>query len=202
MEERIDLRDTTQGLCYHGDPPQMVRYSGIPIIALTLVGCFYPPQQRPLPDSRTHLILHLPYYKAWDAVHAVIKENEYRIITENPDDGTIEAQAAGSFTLADADCGKLEAVGRKYNAEPDLDATALYDFQIKPRGNEMSTVEVQGTFTAPLHVPLHPTRGEQCSSRGTQEARLLAEIGQRARDDHSLTLKPSPMPLPARQTVQ
>jgi hypothetical protein len=180
----------------------MVRYAGIAIIAVTLTGCFYPPQQRPLPDPQTHLILHLPYYKAWDAVHEVIVRNDYRIITENPDEGTIEAQAPGSFTLADADCGKLRGVGRKYDAEPDPDATALYDFQIKPRGNEAAAIDVQGTFTAPLHVPLHPVSGEQCVSRGTQEARLLRAIAQQARNDLSSSVKPTPIPLPARETVQ
>ena len=75
----------------------MVRYAGIPIIAVTLAGCFYPPQQTRVPDSRTHLILYLPYYKVWDAVHQVIVKNDYRIITENPDEGTIEAQAAPQF---------------------------------------------------------------------------------------------------------
>ncbi len=180
----------------------MVHYAGILIIAVALAGCFYPPQQKPLPGSRTHLIVHLPYYKAWDVVHEVIVKNEYRIITENPDEGTIEAQATGGFTLADADCGKLKGVGRKYKAEPDADATALYDFQIKPRGNEAATVDVEGTFTAPLHVPLHPVSGEQCVSRGTQEARLLTQIAQQARDGHGSGAKPSPMPLPARETVQ
>ncbi|MBV8454926.1 MAG: hypothetical protein JOZ29_22045 [Deltaproteobacteria bacterium] len=179
----------------------MARVARIPIIAVTLAGCFYPPQQRLLPDSRTHLVLHSPYYKVWDAVHEVIVKNDYRIIIENPDQGTIEAQAVGSFTLADADCGKLAAVGRKYNAEPDPDATALYDFQIKPRGNEASTVDVQGTFTAPLHVPLRPVRGEQCASWGTQEARLLTEIAQQAHDEQSSNTGPAPAPLPARSTV-
>jgi hypothetical protein len=180
----------------------MVRHVRIPIMALTLVGCFYPPQRKPLPDSQTHLILHLPYYKTWNAVHDVIERNNYRIITENPDEGTIEAEAAGSFTLADADCGKLEAIGRKYNAEPDPDATALYDFQIKPRGNEASTVDVSGTFTAPLHVPLRPVRGEQCLSRGTQESRLLAEVAREAHNSDSLNVTPTPIPFPARRTVQ
>jgi hypothetical protein len=180
----------------------MGRYAEIWIIAMVLAGCFYPPRQRPLPDSQTQLILHLPYYKVWDAVHQVIVKNDYRIITENPDDGTIEAEAPGSFTLADADCGKLESIGTKYNAEPDPDATALYDFQVKPRGNEMSTVGIQGTFTAPLHVPLHPVRGEQCISRGTQERRLLTEIARQARNDHTLSVTPAPPPVPARQTIQ
>jgi hypothetical protein len=180
----------------------MVRYAGILIFGLTLPGCFYAPLQKPLPDSRTHLILHSPYYRVWDAAHEVILENEYRIVTDNPDEGTIEAQATGSFTLADADCGKLRGVARKYSAEPDPDATALYDFQIKPRGNESATVDVQATFTAPVHVPLHPVRGERCASRGTQEARLLRAIAQRTRDDQSTGAKPTAAPLPARETVR
>jgi len=180
----------------------MIRKLGIPMMALILVACFYPPRPRPRSNERTHLILDLPYYKTWDTVHVVIKRNDYRIITEDPDEGTVEAQAAGSFTLADADCGKLAAIGRKYDAEPDPDATALYDFQIKPRGNGMSTVEIQATFTAPLHVPLRPVRGERCSSRGTQEARLLAEIAQAARDQHRPPLTPTPNPVPARQTIE
>jgi hypothetical protein len=188
--------------CYYPGPHPMVRFARIPICAVMLAGCFYPPQQTPLPNSRTHLILHSPYYKTWDAVHEVIIANHYRIITENPDDGSIEAQAAGSFTLADADCGKLKGIGGKYNAEPDPDASAIYDFQIKPRGNEMSTVDVQGTFTAPLHVPMHPVRGEQCVSRGTQEARLLSELAQQVRDNHQLGIRPTPTPIPARETVR
>jgi len=180
----------------------MVRLVGIPIVAISLAACFYPPQQKPLPDSRTHLILHFPYYKVWDATHEVIAKNYYRIITENPDDGTIEAEAPGSFTLADADCGKLKSISRKYEAEPDPDSTALFDFQIKPSGNEAASVTVQGTFTAPLHVPLHPVRGEQCRSLGTQEARLLMAIAQQVRDRRTSNAEPTPVPLPARQTVQ
>ena len=180
----------------------MGRFGAIAIIAIITAGCFYPPQQRLPDESRTHLVLHSPYYKVWDVVHRVVVKNDYRIITENPDEGSIEAQAPGSFTLADADCGKLKAVGPKYSAEPDPDATALYDFRIRPRGNEMSSIDVQGTFTAPLHVPLHPIRGERCISRGTQEARLLSEISQQVRREDSLRVKPTPIPLPARETVQ
>jgi hypothetical protein len=171
------------------------------IVAATLAGCFYPPQQKPLSASRTQLLLHFPYYKAWDAVHEVILQNDYHIIVENPDQGIIEAEAAGSFTLADADCGKLSTVGRKFNAEPDPDATALYDFQIKPHGNEASTVGVEGTFTAPLHVPFHPVRGERCMSRGTQEERLLKAIARQATDRDASRATPPP-PVPARATVQ
>jgi hypothetical protein len=180
----------------------MVRYARIPIIAVALAGCFYPPQQKPVPDSQAQLILRSPYYKVWDAAHEVIAKNNYRIIIENPDQGTIEAEAVGAFTLSDADCGKLRGIAGKYNSEPDPDATALYDFQIKPRGNEASTVGIQGTFTAPVHVPLHPVRGEQCVSRGTQEARLLREIAQQVHNRSVSSNKPMPVPFPARETVQ
>jgi hypothetical protein len=180
----------------------MIRNVGIPMAAIMLVGCFYPPRLKPPSDARTQVILHLPYYKTWDAVHEVIKKNDYHIVTEDPDEGTIEAEAAGSFTLADADCGKLAAIGRKYDAEPDPNATALYDFQIKPRGNETSSVDIHGTFTAPLHVPLHPVRSEECLSRGTQEERLLEEIAQQVRAQQPPPLTPPPIQVPGRQSVQ
>ena len=176
----------------------MVRYALL-IMASAVSGCFYPPQQNPLPESQTHVILQLPYYRAWNAVHAVIVHNDYRIVTENPDQGSIEAQAVGGFTLADADCGKLKGIGGKYGVDPDVDSSAVYDFQIKPRGNEAASVDVRGTFTAPLEVPLHPPRGEQCVSRGTEEARLLREVVQQARNEHGPVLT---MPLPARETVK
>jgi hypothetical protein len=176
--------------------------AGIAIITAGLAGCFYPPQQRPIPQSRTQVTLDLPYYRAWDAVHKVVERNYYRVITEDPDRGTIEAQAVGGFTLADANCGRLRGIAGKYEAQPDLASSAIYDFQVKPQGNEAASVNVQATFTAPLHVPLHPPRGEQCVSRGTQEARLLAEISQQARNEHDSGFEPSPAPLPARRTVQ
>jgi len=176
--------------------------SGIAILAMLLGGCFYPPQQRPVPRTRTQVVLDLPYYRAWEAVHKVIERNEFRVITEDPDQGTIEAQAVGGFSLADADCGRLTGIAGKYDAQPDVDSSAIYDFHVKPRGNEAASVDVQGTFTSPLHVPLHPPRGEQCVSRGSQEARLLAEISRQAADEHRSGFEPSPTPFPARQTVQ
>ncbi|HKV56567.1 MAG TPA: hypothetical protein VJN94_18170 [Candidatus Binataceae bacterium] len=180
----------------------MLRRTRIPIILVLLYGCFYPPQQKPLPASRTAVTLKLPYDLAWDAVHKVVEHNDYRIITENPDDGTIEAQAVGGFSIADADCGKLKGVGGKYSAEPSPDSSAIYDFQVKPTGDEAATVEIVATFTAPVDVPLHRARGEQCASRGTQEASLLREISRQARQEHRPEFKPAPMPLPARETVE
>jgi hypothetical protein len=172
------------------------------ITFLTLAGCFYPPQQKPLSISRTHRVVQAPYYRAWDALHRVVERNEYRVITEEPDKGTLEAQATGGFTLADADCGKLKGIAGKYAAQPDVDSSAIYDFEIKPRGNEASTIVVTATFTAPLHVPLRPPRGEECVSRGIEEARLLRQIAQEAQAPDASESPASPAPLPARETVR
>ena len=75
-------------------------------------------------------------------------------------------------------------------------------FQINPGGNESAQVDVEATFTAPLHVPLHPVSGEQCVSRGTEEARLLRVIAQRASEEHTISAKATPVPFRARDTVR
>jgi hypothetical protein len=160
------------------------------IFALTFGGCFYPPQQKPIPSSGTQITLALPYDLAWDAAHAVIAQNGYRIITEDPDNGIVEAQAVGGFTTNDADCGKLKGIAGKYQAEPDLDSSAVYDFHVRPEGNEASTVSIRAAFTSPLHVPLHPMGDVQCISRGTQEKRLIKEIALQAHNEHRPEFKP------------
>jgi hypothetical protein len=174
----------------------------IPIVLVVMAGCFYPPQQKPLATSRTQITLALPYDLAWRAVNQVIARNDFRIVTQNPDEGTIEAQAVGGFSLADADCGRLEGIAGKYSAEPGLDASAVYDFEVKPRGNEAASVRVQATFTAPVHVPFHLPRGEQCFSRGRQEARLLDAIARQAQNEHRLDSNSTQNPPPARETVE
>jgi hypothetical protein len=182
----------------------MARCAKILLLIITLAGCFYPPPQKPLDEARTHLVLDSPYDKVWDAVHEVIVRNNYRVVTEDPDSGTVEAEAAGAFTLDDADCGKLRAIGPKYRAQPDPDATAIYDFDVKPLGAERSTVDVRGTYTAPLHIPFHPVRGGRCVSRGTQEPRLLRQIAERVRGNGRTghLAEPAPVPPPARETVR
>ena len=142
-----------------------------------LSGCFYPPQQKPLAAKSIAVTLDRPYDLAWDAVQAVVANNGFRVITANPNDGTIEAQAIGKgFTLEDADCGKLRGAGAKIDAEPDFDASAVYDLRVEAKEPQLSTVTIAATFTAPLHVPLHPVTDIECVSRGRQEARLLGEI--------------------------
>lgn len=163
------------------------------IIAFAVIaGCFYPPQEKPLPAGSTEVTVPVAYDLVWDAIHDVIASNGYRIITENPDQGAIEAQSVGGFTLKDADCGKLKGIAGRYSAEPDPDASAVYDFHVKPNGTDTCAVSVLGTFTGPLHVPMHPVSDVQCVSRGTQEARLLKEISQQAAKERRPEFKPPP----------
>jgi hypothetical protein len=149
-----------------------------------LPGCFYPPQQPRIAPNRTAVTLDLPYDLAWDALHTVVVQNALHIITENPDAGALEAQAVGGFTLADADCGQLRGIAGKIAAEPDPDASIVYDFQVKAQDSRTSVVNVSATFTAPLHVPMHPPSDEQCASHGVQEARLLKQIKEQSLLEH------------------
>jgi len=150
------------------------------ILAATLCGCFYPPIEKPLPPKSTQVTLPLPYDLAWDAVQAVVARNEFKIIADDPNNGVLETQATGGFTLAAADCGALKGIAGKYKAEPDADASAVYNFLVKPQGGEASVINLQATFTAPLHIPMHPMSDVQCVSRGTEESRLLKEISKQA----------------------
>jgi hypothetical protein len=134
--------------------------------------------------NRTELKLALPYDLAWDAVHTVIADNEYRIIVEDPNEGVIETEAAGTFTLADADCGHLSGIAGKYRARPNKDSSVVYNFHVRPEGGEASVVGVDATFTAPVQIPLRPPSGVQCVSRGVQEARLLDEVAAQAKKTH------------------
>lgn len=166
-----------------------IRYALL-IIAFAAAGCFYPPQQKPLPTNSTEVTVPLPYDLALGAVHAVIEDNEYRIIAENPDQGVIEAQAVRGFTLQDADCGKLAGIVGKYKAEPPLSSSAVYDFRIKPQGSASSVIGVQATFISPLFVPMHTPSDVQCVSLGVQEARLLKAISDQAAKTHRPEFKP------------
>ena len=160
------------------------------IIAFTAAGCFYPPQPKPLTAASTEVSVALPDDLALNAVPAVIDDNHFRVIGENPDQGAIEAQAVGSFTLQDADCGKLAGIVGKYKAEPPPVSSAVYDFRVKPNGKESSVVGVQATFSAPLFVPMHKPSDVVCVSRGVQEARLLKQIAEQAGKTHRSDYKP------------
>jgi len=160
------------------------------VIALGMAGlasgCFYPPTQQPLPPEKDEVTLAQPYDIVWDAVHNVIRNNKFRVNADDPNQGVVETET-NQFTLQDADCGKVEGVSTKYAAEPDRASTAVYFFKVKPKGHESSTVSVQATFSAPLYVPLHRPRDEQCVSRGKAEARLLNEIAEQAAEIHRPT---------------
>jgi hypothetical protein len=149
-----------------------------------LYGCFYPPTQLPPNSPAAHIALDLPYDLAWDTVQKVVARNDFHVINANPNAGVIEAQKVGGFTLDDADCGKLRGIAGKVKEEPDPDSSVVYDFHVEAKEARVSLVTVQGTFTTPRHVPLHPLTNVQCVSRGRQEAQLIREIKQAAASEH------------------
>ncbi len=130
-------------------------------MASIATACFYPPTQKPPAPSKDEVTLAQPYDLVWDAVHNVIRKNKLRV---NADD--------------------LKGVSGKYAAEPDRAATVVYYFKVKPKGHEASIVSVQATFSAPLYIPLHRPRDEQCVSRGKAEARLLKQVAEEAAAIH------------------
>ncbi|HEY6420030.1 MAG TPA: hypothetical protein VIX59_13590 [Candidatus Binataceae bacterium] len=142
---------------------------------LALAGCFSPPTAEPPDDSKVSTVIPLPYDLAWDAVNNVIKENDFKIQAQDPNHGVLEV-AAKRFSLQDADCGKIHGIAGTYAAEPELDGSVVYNFSVKPKGNEASRVEVLATFDSPLKVPLHRVQDVECVSRGVQESRLLQQI--------------------------
>src|SRR5580658_4062942 len=148
-----------------------------------LAGCFYPPTTEPPEDSKVTTVIPLPYDLAWDAVNNVIKENDFKVQAQDPNHGVLEV-AAKKFSLQDADCGKIRGIAGTYVAEPDIAGSVVYNFSVKPKGNEASTVAVMATFDSPLTVPLHPVEDVECVSRGVQESRLLQQILAQAKVTH------------------
>lgn len=175
-------------------PLRLLRFGRLSIAAAFIgdfnLGCFYPPM-RPPTVAAPAITVNKPFDLVWDATHKVITANGYRLVTEEPDSGLIETQTSGGFTLKDADCGQLRSVANKYDAEPGIDATVVYNFYVKPAGDEATSVSVQGTFDAPLQVPLHPTTDVQCVSRGVQERRLLNAIAVASAQEHRPTFTQS-----------
>jgi hypothetical protein len=144
-------------------------------VSFVAAGCFYPPTAQPPPEQVTRTIVPLPYDLTWTAVNSVIHQNGYKVVAANPNHGIIEVQGR-SFTLQDADCGRIKSVVGTYAATPENDASAVFNFHVSAVSNEKSAVEVRATFASPLKVPLHPTQNEECISRGAQESRLLRQI--------------------------
>ncbi|MGH7781811.1 MAG: hypothetical protein ACREQR_18495 [Candidatus Binataceae bacterium] len=149
-------------------------------LALFASGCFEPPIAQAPPEAKTSTIVPLPYDLAWTAVNDVIRSNGYNIQAQDPNHGIIEVLGR-SFTLQDADCGKIKSIVGTYAAVPPADATSVYNFRVKAASNESSRVAINATFDSPVSVPLRPVRDEQCISRGAQESRLLQQILAQAR---------------------
>ncbi len=151
--------------------------------ALALAGCFAPPTAEPPDDSKISAVVPLPYDLTWEAVKTVIRQNGYRIQAEDPNNGILEV-AGKDFSLQDADCGKISSIGGSYASTPEANASAVYNFSVKTKGNEASKVLIAATFESPLKVPLHRVQDVECVSRGVQEERLLREILAQARHTH------------------
>jgi len=164
--------------------PSVALLGALPTLAAALAGCFYPPSAKPPSPAQSTVTIAKPFDLVWDATHQVIADKGFRLVTEDPASGLIETQASGGFTLKDADCGQLRSIANKYQAEPGIDATVVYNFYVRPAGDEDTTVSVQGTFDAPLQIPLRPTTDVQCVSRAKQEARLLRSIAAKAATAH------------------
>jgi len=145
-------------------------------------GCFYPPTTQPPAESKTAVVIGVPYDLTWEAAKSVIASNNYRLEVEDPDHGVLEGEAH-KFTLGDADCGKVRSMGSPYDAEPESGMTAVYSLKVEPAGRQASKVSVGVTYSSPLHVPFHPVMDFRCVSRGTAESRLLNEIVAEARGE-------------------
>ncbi len=144
-------------------------------LSMALGGCYYPATMQPPAEAKTRIVINVPYDLTWDAIHTVVKDNDYKLQGDDPNHGIVEAEAP-SFTLADADCGEMRSVGSKYVADPMAGGSAVYNFKVEPAGPEATTLSVTATFSTPLHIPFHPVTDFQCVSRGVQEARLLDAV--------------------------
>jgi hypothetical protein len=147
----------------------------IAVLALGVAGCFYPPETQPPAPDKTSVVVQLPYDLTWNAVNAIVKENDLKVNASNPNHGIIEASGR-RFTLHDADCGKISSIAGSYPVEPELDASTVYNFKVEPSGNDATLVAVRATFSSSLRVPLQPYGDVECVSRGTSESRLLREV--------------------------
>lgn len=165
------------------------------IVPIAALGCFEPPVRQAPPQSASRAVIDAPYDLTWDAVRQVVKKHDFTVQADDPDHGIVEAQAI-SFTLADADCGRVGGVAGHYQAEPEPGSTAVYNFTVTPHGRYASVVSIAATFTSPLRVPLHPAREFRCVSRGTSEKRLLTEIAAEARGEHRPMLEGFSLPKP------
>ncbi len=150
------------------------------LISIAAGGCFYPPATQETPESKTRAVVPLPFDLTWTAVNEVVKQNDFRIQAQEPNHGILEVMGR-QFSLQDADCGKITSIAGSYAAEPEADATSVFNIRVQPVSNESTRVDVRATFESPLRVPLHPYQDVQCVSRGSEESRLLQQILAQAR---------------------
>jgi hypothetical protein len=187
-------------VCYYAVPISMkLKRNWILFLVLSIAasGCFYPPSAQEPPESKTSVVIPLPYDLTWTAVNNVIQQNGYRIQAQNQNQGILEV-FGNRFSLQDADCGRIKSIGKTFAAPPEDGATSVYNFLIKPASNESTRVSVRGTFESPLKVPLHPYSDVECISRGAQESRLLQQVLAQARVTRPPTYrKPGEPPPPS-----
>ncbi|HLX37676.1 MAG TPA: hypothetical protein VKR29_07740 [Candidatus Binataceae bacterium] len=167
------------------------------LLALMLCGggCYYAARIQPPKAAETRATVTRPYDLTWDAVHTVVKQNDFRIVADDPNQGIVEVESH-AFTTGDADCGQMKSVGNRFDAQPDPGGSAVYEFKVEPNGPESTNLSVNATYSTPLHVPFHPITNFQCISRGTQEARLLHQIDATAQAEQRPTkevLTPRPV---------
>jgi len=185
-------------LCYHAAPMRMaskIEFALAMVMVATIAGCYYPPVTQPPPEKKNHIVVPVPYDLTWDAVHTVAKNNDYKIEGDDPDHGIVEVEAH-SFTLADADCGKMRSLGSKYDADPLPGGSAVYNFKVEPAGPQSTELSINATYSTPLHVPFERITDFQCVSHGTQETRLISEVEKAAEAAHRpVYTEPSKRPL-------
>jgi hypothetical protein len=173
-------------------------------ISMGAAGCYYPAKIAPPRENKTQTVLNVPYDLTWDAVHTVVKNRDYKIEGDDPDNGIVEVESH-TFTLADADCGQMKSLGERFDAEPLAGGSAVYNFKVEPAGAQATHLSVTATFSTPLHVPFHPITDFQCVSRGTQEAKLLSEVETTAlttrRPGKEIHDAPTPHLTPGRPTL-
>lgn len=166
------------------------------LLLLLCIGCFTQPTAQEPPESKTSTVVPLPFDLTWTAVNNVIQQNDFRIQAQDPNHGILEV-LGNRFTLQDADCGKIESIGTTYAAPAEPDATAVYNFLVKPVSNESTRVTVRASYNSPLRVPFHPNKDVDCVSRGAEESRLLQQILAQARVTHPPQYRKPGAPEPA-----
>ncbi len=171
------------------------------LVSIVAAGCFYPPATQETPESKTRVVVPLPFDLTWTAVNEVVKQNDYRIQAQEPNHGILEVMGR-QFSLQDADCGKITSISGSYAAEPESDATSVFNIRVRPVSNESTQVDVRATFESPLRVPLHPYRDVQCVSRGSEESRLLQQILAQSRITHPPEYRKPGAPAPTPSAPQ